>query len=46
MGGTCGAGIAGSFVGGGMGGAPMQPPLNCGGKGTALENARAARRTA
>jgi hypothetical protein len=31
-------GIAGSFVGGGAGGMPTVPPLDCGGKGTALEN--------
>src|SRR5688572_3126502 len=31
-------GIAGSFVGGGAGGMPNVPPLDCGGKGTALEN--------
>ena len=30
-------GVAGSFVGGGMGGAPVVPPLDCSGKGTALE---------
>jgi hypothetical protein len=31
-------GVAGSFVAGGMGGMPTIPALNCGGKGTALEN--------
>jgi hypothetical protein len=31
-------GVAGSFVGGGSGGMPTVPALNCGGKGTALEN--------
>lgn len=31
-------GVAGTFVGAGAGGGPMVPPLDCGGKGTALEN--------
>jgi hypothetical protein len=37
-GGTAGSSVAGSFPGGGMGGAPTLQPLDCGGKGTALEN--------
>ena len=36
-GGTGGSG--GSFVPGGAGGAPMVPPLDCGGKGAVIENA-------
>jgi hypothetical protein len=39
MGGAAGAGIAGSFVGGGMGGTPPVSPLDCGGKGAVVENA-------
>jgi hypothetical protein len=38
MGGAAGQGVAGSFTPGGMGGAPMVPPLDCGGKGSAVEN--------
>jgi hypothetical protein len=37
MGGTGGSGVAG-FPGGGTGGGTVLEPLNCGGKGTALEN--------
>jgi hypothetical protein len=37
-GGSAGSGVAGSFVGGGAGGGPPVEPLDCGGKGTALEN--------
>ena len=36
--GTAGAGVAGSFVGGGTGGGPAIPALDCGKSGTALEN--------
>jgi hypothetical protein len=39
MGGTAGSSVAGSFPGGGTGGTPTVMPLNCGGKGTAVENA-------
>ena len=42
MGGTGasgGSGVAGSFVGGGAGGAPPLPALDCGGKGAVIENA-------
>jgi hypothetical protein len=36
--GTGGSGVAGSFVGAGAGGAPVVPPLDCGGKGSAVED--------
>jgi hypothetical protein len=36
-GGAAGAGVAGSFVGGGTGGGPMVEPLDCGAMGTAVE---------
>jgi hypothetical protein len=38
MGGSAGTGFGGSITGG-SGGAPPLPPLNCGGKGTVVENA-------
>jgi hypothetical protein len=38
-GGSGGDGVGGSFVGGGSGGGPAIPELDCGGKGTAIENA-------
>jgi hypothetical protein len=37
-GGAAGSGVAGTFVGAGGGGAPAIPPLDCGGKGSAVEN--------
>jgi hypothetical protein len=36
--GSAGAGVAGSFVGGGAGGGPAVPPLDCGPNGTAVES--------
>jgi hypothetical protein len=41
MGGSAGTGTggsAGSFMPGGMGGGPVIPPLDCGGKGSVIEN--------